>query len=721
PYRKEATKLRDYYSRPRLGEFEATFRQHAAFGGRVFPAEVVDVLKPILTEAGSKWSKNLAQISGTSRMLVAALDLSAPFIQGLLVFGRNPVAWAKAVGKMFQIAKDPRKLYTELAKREATRLDRILHGGSSAMIDYFEAMPVLRKVARVIGKEPGEKLVAQTYGRAEAAFLGFGELARDELWRAGSFAIRKKGLTEAVQNTQLDDLARTLDRMTGVMSMERLGIGLSQRQFESAWIFFAPRYTRAGFSIMGDMLLKGGITGAEARTAMAGFMGGGLTMYMGACHALGQQPNFDPRSARFMTVEIAGRHIGVGGFQYSMMRFLANVAATAVEDPGMLSPLNLSRFDNPFYKFMYSKAAPLTGTLMGLAIEHRNYFGEPFESPADYMAFLADKITPIAMQPMMPWAEEEGALTPTTFVAEMGGLRTFPESDWERRNDLRDKLAQDQYGMTWDEVGTLKGEAYQLEIERDSSDLQELTQIAQETSARLARGEGKIWSDWRSDMADIQGHRQEAIELAAREFETTGDGIRFREKVNAIENVRREMYSALKRNSRYAEVYEYFDEPLEKDVLEKMNPKDIARREYYKGMYADDMYDEFGDYRFDEADRREAAFVQRYGQGALDYIEKYSGAKWEEPQALRLLRTAKNILEPYREIEGQIWARYSPELKGISDQINMLEKTDPRQAKILLMRNPSILMARKLIASQRKMLKLRNPDIQTALRLFYTY
>ena len=133
------------------------------------------------------------------------------------------------------------------------------------------------------------------------------------------------------------------------------------------------------------------------------------------------------------------------------------------------------------------------------------------------------------------------------------------------------------------------------------------------------------------------------------------------------------------------------------------------------------MYDQFGNYRFDEADKREQLFVQQYGQGMLDYVEEYMGAKWDETPALQALKAARDALQPYWDIERQVWSQLPPELKQISDQIKILERTDPISAKRMLFNYPQIVFARRQIALLKRQLKASNIEIANALAMFYRF
>ena len=133
------------------------------------------------------------------------------------------------------------------------------------------------------------------------------------------------------------------------------------------------------------------------------------------------------------------------------------------------------------------------------------------------------------------------------------------------------------------------------------------------------------------------------------------------------------------------------------------------------------MYDQFGNYLFEEANKRERLFVQKYGKAMLDYVEEYMGARWEEPMPMRILREAREVLEPYRQIADRVWAMYPPQLKQIADQVDILERTNPQQAKQVLFRYPQILRARETIARLKKQMRATNPMISQAYNLFYRF
>ena len=715
--RTELKRAREIARTPSYGT-ESTI-MHPAFQGRIFPKEIADRVESYFADRGFAPLKKAAEVSGAMRTLVAAADFSAMFIQGLPMIARHPVAWAKGASMSFRAFQNPQKYQQYLAKEALALNERAFYGGYVGGFEMAEAVPTLQKIAKTVAGKRGETAIHQTYGRFEASFGSFGDVARNEMWKS------MKGLVK--NESELQELARHLDRMTGVMSSKGLGIGRTQRDFEQAFLFFAPRYTRAGIAFIGDMF-KGGLTGNETRKALASLAVAGSAAYAGTALALGQEPNFDPSTGRFMTVKItdpitgADRYFGIGGMMTSLIRLGADVVSTTVNNPeDLFIPLRdgeLNRADNPFIKFMYSKSSPLTGFMTGM-ITGKNYFGEPFENAGDYAKYMGEQVLPISLQSMLM---DEGGITTTGLVGEQLGLRTFPTSKVQQRNAIRDEIANEKYGMSWNELAGKggPGKIAQLRLETSSPELQSITEEAREYASKLARGEGKVWIGWQDEGKTIEKRYQNAIRISSAEYGVTYDGTKFRNDVAEAGDIRRAMYDARDTNPAYEEIKEYFDENITPRDAANMNELDLARREYYKLMYSKDMYDQYGNYSFDKAEIVEEAFVTKYGNAALQYVKEYSGAKWEETGPLKALKEAQKILKPYWKIEDYIWSKYPPEARELYAQILLIENRDKASADRLLKRYPQLVRIRAEIAKLKKLVRESNPEIKRALDLFYS-
>ncbi len=698
--------LQGYAGRERLphkaGEVtERPFNRIPEFRGKFFDDKVVTYLEQHYSEEGNKWVRNMGNVSAMSRNLTAVLDDSAPFIQGLFTFGRNPLVWAKSTIGQLEFLVKPENFVKYMVKPEnqALHAEMVKYGSSVQRFETFEALPQIEKLAGKIPKmgKAVQVIEKETYGRAEAAFTGFGQLARDNMWKS----LRRPNMTDP----ELQELARTLDLMTGNLSTRAMGISSSQRDIESAFVFFSPRFTRASLAFIGDMF-KGGMAGAEARKSIAGLMAGGAAMYLGVCKATGQEPDFDPRSARFMTIKVGNDHIGVGGMLYSLARLGGNL--TTVNNPTDL--LKLDRFDNPFIRFMYGKSAPLTGLLVG-AFEQQNYMGQPFENIGDWAKFLSEKVLPFGVQPIL----KEGKTTPMSMAAQFVGTRVFPKSPYELRDEERQAKAEELHGTDFTTLTKLE----QNKIDK-LPEVQKLTNRIREEGRETP--ESMTWDNWNKEGEQIEETYRKAITLASRQYDATGDGVTFKDKVDEAKSNRRALFAQRAQNPQYATIQEYFSQPKSPETLSKMNPLDIAREEYYRLMFSPDMYDQYGDYNFNLADQKEKFFIQKYGQRALDYVEEYTGSKWDEPANVKILKQARTILEPYWQVENQIWGQFPPQLQQIAGQIEVIENNygiGSPQAKRMLFQYPQIVWARKMIALQKKRMKLSNPDIANALRMFY--
>jgi hypothetical protein len=176
----------------------------------------------------------------------------------------------------------------------------------------------------------------------------------------------------------------------------------------------------------------------------------------------------------------------------------------------------------------------------------------------------------------------------------------------------------------------------------------------------------------------------------------------------------------MQKKPEYRLVQDYFATPMNPAIS---NQLDIARNEYYKAMYAPTMYDQYGNYDFNKADQTEAAFVSRYGASALKYVEDYqSYTRQGMPAEYEALQQAKQIAQPYWDIEDQIWNKYPTQVRTIADQIGALENgntADQYRARQMLRVNPIIVRIRSMIAMYRKRMKAANPQLANAIATFY--
>jgi len=453
---REYAKAMEVARSPRLGEFEKSTK-HFLFRNRVFPEEVAKVLDDFAVSKPHAFWRATQSVSSTLRLIVAALDFSPMFIQGVPMLGRMPHKWARTTLRAFDVLFTPKNAVKLASTPERLAL-RARHPDivQGKPFEYFEALEKLGK-AKIVGRG-----ISKVYSPFERFFTMWGNEARLTLAESLESTFVRAGKGE--------QLGTFVNRMTGVMESRAIGVGTTQRAIETGWVFFAPRYTRACAAYIGN-LFKTGVVGKEAWKSVGGLAAGGMTFYIGVCKGLGQEPHLDPRYPTFMTVKIGGRDMGIGGFYYSFLRFGTDVYTSIVGDgPDKRQDFtSLSRKDNPFIKFLYSRTAPLTG-LLTQAIDRADYFGDPLQTPQDWAHWLfVEHMMPIAMQSAItkPTETVEYEKLPT-LAAEMLGLRTFPADPYY---ELRDKYAQQIYGQDWDELWKYDSEGEWVGLSRQQERL----------------------------------------------------------------------------------------------------------------------------------------------------------------------------------------------------------------------------------------------------------
>ena len=681
---------------------------HPGFMGRIFPEPLAKELNEKLSDQAFSWLRTAEKISGVSRLAVAALDFSAPFIHGLPVLGRDPAAWAKATALHYKFFfKKPDELAKWMARPENAKAleDMTFHGSNVQTSEFVEA---LGKVSEKIPTK-GKGFLEQTYGRAERAFTGYSIAARVEMW---------KGLSPFVPRAEWTELARILDRMTGTMSTKALGLGANMRAFEGGFVFFAPRYTRAVFALMGDVF-KGGIAGSEARKALGGLAAGGTIFYLGVCKALGQEADLDPRSANFMTIEIGGRNIGIGGTIYGVTRLLGNLAAAGIDVAegeksawDIVKPFEdggLNRWDNPFIRFLFGKSAPLTSGIVSV-IEQENYFGEPFESPADWARFMASKTMPIWLQEVSGVDTGEPALHPGIVGAEIGGMRTFPRSEWERIKDLREQYSQSEYGKAWSDLNKLE----QKQIDEGYEDIKELRGEWEERLLQRGDTEANYWHErnvvrerYEDDLADAQrGVDAGMVSLSD-----------FRKRVQGL-------------GAEYGSTLDYVNARSEyKSVVDKLGEKyepeyvgDIAYDDYTALMYGEPLTDQYGNYDHEERRRREARFKGKWGDEIYVYVQERLRVGKDEPALMFEYRKVQEMTRPYWEVKSRLIAlARDPDLKELDELATQIGKRDPQEEQRLRRETPTLAKLQRMIEMIHKGMRLRNPELDEILNTWYAW
>ncbi len=516
--------------------------------------------------------------------------------------------------------------------------------------------------------------------------------------------------------TELDysEMAKLINFSTGRGDLKLLGIDFNRYGGLLNTVLFSPRLFFSRFQWLPMIASPSRSVRIEAWKQIGSFLGAGAS-FLGAMKLSGQGTvELDPRSADFGKLKVGDTRLDVWTGYSQMLRLLAQLATAQRKTAGgQIQALNRQEIIG---RFLQSKLSPAVGLFNDIA-KGQIYTGEEFPptTPLKGLEALYQRAAPLAIQDMVDGFIQSGALGALTASAGLVGVGVVTYMDEAKRT--RDKVAQEKYGMSWDEVGRQFGRAEQLKIEQVSPSI---LKAEQEQEKRFASGTPTTMQHWQNEGKSIEETYRNSANLAAEEYRKTGNGVLFKEKVDSAATTRRQMYMSRSNRKEYSDIVSYYNQPLTQEQIKTMNPGDVLRREHYQQMFGADMYDNFGNYLFDKAAQKEQQFISRYGQSAMDYLEEYQGTRWaDKPKELKILEQAREILRPYWAVTDMVWSMYSPALKDMSDQITIMEQNNPEQARKVLKRYPQILRARELIAKYKRNLRDRNPMILSAYRMFY--
>jgi hypothetical protein len=280
--------------------------------------------------------------------------------------------------------------------------------------------------------------------------------------------------------------------------------------------------------------------------------------------------------------------------------------------------------------------------------------------------------------------------------AEAFGARTWPLQLWEKRDDLREKLAQDTFGLPWystDGAKRITG-LQRKQIEEEHPQLLAITEEAYADKLRRGGIDEEVWHSYKKERERASQERDDVIK-AAQEMYDSGEisGYEFKEKIQEVSSNLRNVYAHIENNPMYADIIEKWNEPWTAEQMQGTPLEDIAFDAYMASLYSPDMYDAIGERRYDEADRRNDVFVAQYGQDMLDYVKDRLSVGKETPPLMQEYYKATEVLKPYWEVKGTA-DRYF----GVADSS----------------------VKRAFIKRQRDMLKRVNPLIARYIALFYT-
>ena len=613
------------------------------------------------------------------RSIIASWDISAVARQGSILSLLHPTQVPKWFG---------RQIKALLSEKWSLEIDDAMR--ADPLFKEFSASGAYIAPLREATFTTAEELFASRLAhrvpgirRSERAFATYLNQARFDSFKSAYNAMTAQGAT--AKDFKL--LGEFLDIVSGrgriPASMERfmpvLNLSLFSPRFQAS-ILQLPRQ-------LGRMLLSDNpYMRKEAAKALVTFVGGGaglLALLNGTGRA---KVEIDPRSGDFGKIKIGETRLDIwrGYVQYA--RFVAQLLTG--ERKSAYGNMSKAERQEIAWRFLQSKASPAFGLMVDL-LRGELYFGQPiFKDTTGFLKAAREKVIPLAVQDIIDAMEQSGtngALVAAPALLGVGALTYI--NDFVK---VKEKIAREMGFDTWDDVDPKT----QREIQNRNAELQAAT-INFDRQVM-----GTAWGDWRLAGNAIEDVFRNNVELAVTQFRATGDGYKFREKVADAFTARRGGYSAREKEERFEEIVRRNKTPDTLESLVALGPEQLAIKIYNNALYGDDMYDEFGDYRFDEAEIRKRQLRQQLDAmqpGLFNYVEEYQNVKYETlPPEFQELMRAKKVLRPYWQVRDEVINIFKePKTQWQANRID------------------------RMITKVRKNLRRTNPQIEKYFQLFY--
>ena len=633
--------------------------------GRIFGRDFAKAVSEISGAGMSSWEKVIDALN-LPRAVLASADLSATFRQGLILGLIHPTKVPRWFGKQIKAF---------LSEKMALDMDDALRANplyNQAVKDGVYFAP-LKEAAASAAEELFMSKAARTLPlvrRSERAFITYLNEARMSTYKAAHSAMTAQGAKPG----DFKLISEFINKASGRGNLPK---GLEKYSPAFNTVLFSPRLQAATLQLprqIGRMLLsKNPYMRKEAAKALIGFVGGGSTL-IGLLNMSGNKVELDPRSGDFGKIIIGKTRLDIwrGYVQYA--RFTAQMLTG--ERKSAYGNMSKAERGEIAARFLQSKSSPAFGLMVDL-LRGENYFGRPiFNDTTGFIDTVKERILPLALQDVIDAMEQSG--TNGLWVAAPAILGIGALTLVNELVKVKEKIAKDAGYDSWDDIDPKT----QREIQNRNIELQ----AAYIDFDRQVMG--TAWGDWRSAGNSIEDVFKENVGLAVSQFRTTQDGYQFRQKISDAFTARRGGYDARNKELRFEEIVRRMDVEDTAESLLKLGPEQMAIKIYNDALFGEDMYDEFGDYRFDEADIRKEQLRQQLGEELFTYVEDYRGLKFENlPPEFQQLTEAKRVLRPYWQVKDEM-TRIRGEPKTLWQE-RRLEQLIQRVKKKMLSRSRS--------------------------------
>ena len=325
-----------------------------------------------------KLIEGVKQVGDLMRFAAATADFAMPFVQGLPLLARNPVAWGKMSARHIVAFFNPRVQGRYIQKNFDSINDMVVKGRvPPGDVEFFKSLERGGLAERLgVKRVPGVTRFQTSY---DTGLL----ITRHELW--SSIKPRWNGTDE--------QLGKFVRNATGGLESRALGLGPAQRGVESMALF-APKLLRATLALVTDAARPWTPQGGEAAHTILRMLaaGAGIMAVANIGFGLAQgdtneeieqrlEDTMNPTKGRqFLGVQVGDNWYGIGG----QVRSITQMIVRAVDDPKGLTSADL--LDNPFARFAQGRMSPAASVAGGVfeRLTNENVNVLPFETIDDW-------------------------------------------------------------------------------------------------------------------------------------------------------------------------------------------------------------------------------------------------------------------------------------------------------------------------------------------------
>ncbi|KKM60313.1 hypothetical protein LCGC14_1543090, partial [marine sediment metagenome] len=425
-----------------------------------------DIIGPGLGGKVGKGLRGATWLASIPRFVVTGMmDVGQFFIQGATLLATDPVSWSRAVGHSLISLYSPEH-WSRFLKTSPEAIEAARFGIGRGGIEFLE----ITKRSAALGKLPGAKAVAAVFGAAPRSFetfiegsriFNFAALAKLQRGAVGKAPVgilpttgrAAAGLPAEQLEGELFRLAGYVKTKLGTTDLMGLGLATTQRQVESAFLLYSPRYTRSVFGMLG-WAMSNGVPARDAQRALGTMLFGGLSAFYGFARAAGLSheealERVNPASGgKFLSLPMGGNEYGFGSAYRATLGFLGRLIR---EDSWDFDSWEEAAFDNPLANYLRSRTAPTTGTLLDF-IEGEDFMGKEvdlntfIDDPGRLLDYATGKFLPLNLEALF---EARGPLEQRLLagLTETVGGRAFPRSAFSIFEDAQESVFQEKKAL----------------------------------------------------------------------------------------------------------------------------------------------------------------------------------------------------------------------------------------------------------------------------------